>query len=81
MRTQHPRIIVAMFTSLLDHVTVVIDSSELSRSAVVFSRYPDDECLACAGTILRKKMAGGAVKVVQMTDGQAPTHANLDYTN
>jgi LmbE family N-acetylglucosaminyl deacetylase len=41
---------------------------------VLFSPHPDDETLACAGTILQKLRAGGHVKIVQMTDGQAATH-------
>lgn len=77
MKAQRHRMVGAMFISLLDHITIDVDSGELRRRAVVFSPHPDDECLACAGTILRKKKAGASVKVVQMTDGQAPTHGNL----
>jgi len=67
----------ALFAALQDRLTMNIASSELSRSAVLFSPHPDDETLACAGTILEKLRAGGSVKIVQMTDGQAATHGNL----
>lgn len=49
---------------------------ELARPAIIFAPHPDDESLACGGTILRKKMAGAAVKVVFMTDGGA-SHPGL----
>jgi LmbE family N-acetylglucosaminyl deacetylase len=45
------------------------DREELARSAVVLAPHPDDESLACAGTILRKRAAGAAVRIVFMTDG------------
>lgn len=49
-------------------------ASELSRrslraKAIVFSPHPDDETLACGGTILRKRQSGATVSVVFMTDG------------
>jgi LmbE family N-acetylglucosaminyl deacetylase len=52
--------------------------SELSlrRSALVFAPHPDDECLGCGGTILKKKRAGAAVKLVYVTDGDA-SHPHL----
>jgi LmbE family N-acetylglucosaminyl deacetylase len=46
-----------------------IPTRELARSALVFSPHPDDECLGCGGTIIRKKQAGSTVKVVHLTDG------------
>jgi LmbE family N-acetylglucosaminyl deacetylase len=75
--TKRIRIARTVFTSLLERISKEIDSGDLGRRAVVFSPHPDDECLGCAGTILRKKRAGATVKVVHMTDGQAPTHGNL----
>jgi LmbE family N-acetylglucosaminyl deacetylase len=61
----------------MNRLTLDIPLSQLGKKAVIFSPHPDDECLACAGTILRKKKAGASVKVVHMTDGRAPNHANL----
>jgi LmbE family N-acetylglucosaminyl deacetylase len=46
-----------------------IPTGELARSALVFSPHPDDECLGCGGTIIRKKQAGATVKIVHLTDG------------
>lgn len=46
-----------------------IPTRELAKSALVFSPHPDDECLGCGGTIIRKKQAGATVKIVHMTDG------------
>ncbi len=46
-----------------------IPTRELARSALVFSPHPDDECLGCGGTIIRKKQAGSTVKIVHLTDG------------
>lgn len=65
----------ALFISLLE--SVALDSDPTGRGAIVFSPHPDDECLACGGTILRKKRAGVSVKIVHMTDGQAAVHGNL----
>jgi len=42
---------------------------ELARSALVLAPHPDDESLACAGTILRKRAAGATVRIAFMTDG------------
>ncbi len=43
--------------------------TDLSQSAIIFAPHPDDETLGCGGTILRKKAAGAAVKLVFVTDG------------
>jgi LmbE family N-acetylglucosaminyl deacetylase len=40
-------------------------------SAVVFSPHPDDETLACGGTIALKRRLGAAVTIVEMTSGEA----------
>jgi LmbE family N-acetylglucosaminyl deacetylase len=77
MSSRRRRFAETLSVHLLVRMTIEIDSHDLNRRAIVFSPHPDDECLACAGTILRKKKAGASVKVVQMTDGQAATHANL----
>jgi len=47
----------------------VRDELSLRRSAVVFAPHPDDETLACGGTIVRKIRAGARVRLVVMTDG------------
>jgi LmbE family N-acetylglucosaminyl deacetylase len=49
---------------------------DLGRPAVVFAPHPDDETLGCGGTILRKKRAGAAVRIVFVTDG-ARSHPAL----
>jgi LmbE family N-acetylglucosaminyl deacetylase len=43
---------------------------DLGHSAVVFAPHPDDETLACGGTIIKKRRAGAKVKIVYMTDGR-----------
>jgi LmbE family N-acetylglucosaminyl deacetylase len=35
----------------------------------VFAPHPDDETLGCGGTIIRKRRAGAAVRIVFVTDG------------
>lgn len=49
---------------------------ELRRSAIVFAPHPDDETLACGGTIAMKRRSGAAVTVVFLTDGRS-SHAHL----
>lgn len=56
--------------------TQPIPGESLSRSAVVFSPHFDDETLGCGGTIIKKKQAGAAVKIVFMTDGST-SHQHL----
>lgn len=46
------------------------------RSALVFAPHPDDETLACGGTILKKRQAGADVSVVFLCDGSR-SHAKL----
>jgi LmbE family N-acetylglucosaminyl deacetylase len=53
-----------------------MSSSEYAESAIVFAPHEDDETLACGGTIVRKKQAGAAVKIVFLTDGRA-SHAHM----
>src|SRR3989304_3073284 len=45
------------------------EGADLSGLAIVFSPHPDDETLGCGGTIVRKRRAGAAVKIVMMTNG------------
>ena len=56
---------------ILDAVSTEIPQAWLCGPALVFSPHPDDESLACGGTILRKTEAGVKVKVVLLTDGSA----------
>jgi LmbE family N-acetylglucosaminyl deacetylase len=60
------------------HRNVARDFSpeELAQSAVVVAPHPDDETLGCAGTVIRKRIAGADVDVVFMTDG-AGSHAEF----
>jgi LmbE family N-acetylglucosaminyl deacetylase len=39
------------------------------RGAVVFAPHPDDEVIGCGGTLLDMVSQGGAVTIVQVTDG------------
>ncbi|OGG44257.1 MAG: LmbE-like protein [Candidatus Handelsmanbacteria bacterium RIFCSPLOWO2_12_FULL_64_10] len=57
------------FRRLMGHFTSEPCGGDLGRSAVVFSPHPDDETLGCGGTIIQKRRAGAAVKIVFMTDG------------
>ncbi len=61
----------ALYLQKLDY-----PSSNLGRSAVVFSPHFDDETLGCGGTILKKRQAGARVDVVFMTDG-SKSHRRL----
>jgi LmbE family N-acetylglucosaminyl deacetylase len=45
---------------------------------LVLAPHPDDETLACGGTILRHLHAGDAVRVVMVTDGRASRAGGLD---
>lgn len=47
------------------------DKSLLRERAIVFAPHPDDETLACGGTIARKTQSGADVKIVFMADGSA----------
>ena len=40
-------------------------------AAIVFAPHPDDETLACGGTIAAKRRLGAHVTIVEMTDGAA----------
>jgi LmbE family N-acetylglucosaminyl deacetylase len=53
-----------------------VRTGNLGKNAIVFSPHPDDECLGCGGTILRKNQAGATVKLVYMTDGSG-SHPGL----
>jgi len=62
---------------LLTLVATEVHSKSLGQSALIFSPHPDDECLGCGGTILKKKQAGATVKLVHMTDGSGSHPATL----
>lgn len=70
----HQKRMVRLLSLRLLHLAASeIAARELTRSALVFSPHPDDESLACGGTIIKKRRAGASVKVVHMTDGSAST--------
>ena len=46
------------------------DDNDLRRDAIVFAPHPDDETLACGGTIIRKVRAGADVRIVFLADGR-----------
>lgn len=50
---------------------------DLHKGALVFAPHPDDETLACGGTIALKRRAGAEVGVVFMTDGSR-SHAHVE---
>jgi LmbE family N-acetylglucosaminyl deacetylase len=64
-------------TNFLTHFATEITSEDLARPTVVFSPHPDDECLGCGGTILKKKQLGAPLKIVHMTDGCRSHPASL----
>ena len=72
----HKRALSDLFRYLLTLCCREIPNSELCRSALVFSPHPDDESLACGGTIIKKKRAGATIKLVHMTDGGG-SHSHL----
>ncbi|MGJ5628355.1 PIG-L deacetylase family protein [Nostoc sp. CALU 1950] len=61
---------------LMESRRIQCDRTHLSQSAIVFAPHPDDETLGCGGTILQKKQAGAALKIVFMTDG-SQSHSHL----
>ncbi len=60
------------------YFTIPIPRSHLSRGAIVFAPHPDDETLACGGTILQKTRAGAAVQIVYLTDGSSAYPGLID---
>jgi LmbE family N-acetylglucosaminyl deacetylase len=48
-----------------------IDPCSVSGPVVVVSPHPDDEVLAAGGTVQRLVLAGAAVTVISLTDGEA----------
>lgn len=64
------------FRHLLTIKSTEVLARDLGKSALVFSPHPDDECLGCGGTIIKKIQAGARVKIVHMTDGSR-SHSHL----
>ena len=57
-----------------------VDVEEWSRrGAIVFAPHPDDEVIGCGGTLLDIVAQGGAVSIVQVTDG-SDSAAFIDET-
>lgn len=50
----------------------------MGRPATVFAPHPDDETLACGGTVIKKSRAGASVSLVVMTDGRGSHRALMD---
>jgi LmbE family N-acetylglucosaminyl deacetylase len=65
-----------LFQSTLARMATPLGEEELRRPALVFAPHPDDETLGCGGTILQKRRAGAALRIVFMTDGAA-SHLRL----
>lgn len=61
---------------LIRHSYAEYSTSDLKKSAVVFSPHFDDEILGCGGTIIKKVRSGAVIKLVFMTDG-SKSHNNL----
>lgn len=57
-----------------------VPAGELKRAAILFSPHPDDETLACGGTLIKKRQAGADVHVVYMTDGCRSHHHLMPET-
>jgi len=68
----------ALYHQRLNTVMATRARTDLSGSATVFAPHPDDETLGCGGTILRKRAAGAAVKIVFMTDGRGSHRRFMD---
>lgn len=66
----------ALYRRQFNRVMAGRSLNDLSQSAIVFAPHPDDETLGCGGTLIRKKQADAAVKIVFMTDGSR-SHASL----
>jgi LmbE family N-acetylglucosaminyl deacetylase len=64
--------------SLIARDRQLIPKDELVQTAIVFAPHPDDETLACGGTILSKKALGATVKIVYMTDGSRSHPDQID---
>jgi len=52
----------------------------VDRRIIVFAPHPDDETLACGGTIIRKIQEGFDVHIVVMTDGRHSHDVTLGLT-
>jgi len=52
-------------------------TEQASGSCVVFAPHPDDEVLACGGTIAKKRKQGIDVHIVYMTDGRKSHDVSL----
>ena len=48
----------------------------MAKTTVIFAPHPDDEILACGGTIAKKVKEGQEVYIVIMTDGRN-SHLNV----
>ena len=74
-----PRLLLRQWErNLINRQKKIIDAAALARSAIVFAPHPDDETLACGGTILCKKAAGATMQIVYMTDG---SRSHTDHIN
>lgn len=67
-----------LYRQRLNRIMAARAIPDLSLSALVFAPHPDDETLGCGGTIIRKKAAGAALKIVFMTDGSRSHAALMD---
>ncbi|MBI2854900.1 MAG: PIG-L family deacetylase [Chloroflexi bacterium] len=55
-------------------------SQSLQRSVMVFAPHPDDDVLACGGTIIKEARQGASIYVVYMTDGRNSHSLGLGIT-
>lgn len=49
---------------------ILYTGSAMEKNVVIFSPHPDDETLACGGTIVKKLSEGYTISIVFMTDGR-----------
>jgi len=65
-----------LYSSFMQKFMKELDTSDLAKSAIIFSPHQDDETLGCGGTIIRKIKAGANIQIVFMTDG-CKSHSHL----
>lgn len=69
MRYGHREAAATFYRALLHRSARRVRPVESDTSALIFAPHPDDDILACGGTMAKKSAAGARVHVAYMTDG------------